>query len=115
MVSYRELANDIKATANDILYEAHLRGISQLDTKMLTKLISYMDKFLLECLKDNKLVHKFWISARLVEVEILLKVSKDRGIQRLLIKVAALQRMLLAGETNGTRKTNSGGHRPPLS
>lgn len=105
-VNYRELASSIKGEANRLLSPF----LSSVEAIMLNRLIRYMDVFLTKCIKDNKLIHKHWITARLIETDLILRTSRNRDIKNLLTEINLLQYLIMAGdkEDDVKRNKNSG-------
>lgn len=97
-IQYKELAVEIKSDAAGILADFSITDLSMIDIKVLYALVSYMDTFILKCLKDNKLTNKLWIKARLMEALYILIPSKSKAVQGLLIKIAALEQLITIGE-----------------
>lgn len=97
-IQYRELAVEIKSDAAGILADFTIKDLSMVDVKVLYALVNYMDTFILKCLKDNELTNKMWIKARLMEALYVLIPSKSQHVQRLLIKIAALEQLITVGE-----------------
>ena len=105
-IQYREIAVEIKSEAAGILADFTIRDVSLIDIKVLYALVSYMDTFLTRCLKDNELVHKYWIKARLMEAMYVLIPSKSQHIKRLLIKIAALEQLVSLGDNYDEKEDN---------
>ena len=113
-VGYKEVAMDLKQAANTVLMDFSIVGISGPELITLYSLISYIDTFVLKCLKDDKLTNKYWILARLLEARVVLKASTSPDIQRIVTKLDALESMILQGKKEDGKKVNknSGGDRP---
>lgn len=107
-IQYKELAVEIKSDAAGILADFTIKDLSIIDVKVLYALVSYMDTFILKCLKDNELTNKLWIKARLMEALYILIPSKSKAVQGLLIKIAALEQLITNGEIyNGSNSKDS--------
>lgn len=102
-LGYRELAMDLKREANDIVAD-YFCAVTLEELTTLYALVSYMDTFILKCLsKDNKLINRLWILARLVEARTILKSTKNKNVVRVIAKLEALEGLILAGERNDER------------
>ena len=104
----KELAMEIKAKANLIVADVTYKINNKYELTTLYALVNYMDKFILRCLDRNGLIcNKLWISARLIEVILILSTSKIKGILEIAGMCVELE-ALINGEKDGkqTRKSS---------
>lgn len=116
LISYKELASHIKGEVASLINDAMHVPLTPVELILLNRLSKYLDTFLTRCLKDNRLLHKHWITARLLETSLILRTSTSSSVQKLVRNIDNLQYMIMAGKTDGNKRNeNSGGNRPPLS
>ena len=102
----KDLASILKGTANYLVQPNVDSGLTDTEFKVLNHLISYLDTFLLKCFVNGKLKHYTWITTRLLEASIILRVSNNERIQSLvkmieiLLDVIGIERV----ENNGDEK-----------
>lgn len=92
--SPKEVALEIKSLSNAIVQDFNYAS-NVTELTILYALISYMDTFLLKCLDDNeKITNRRWITMRLFEADLILKVSKSPEVQDIVKKIELLSNML---------------------
>lgn len=107
VMSYREVATDLKADVNALLWDWSL-PVTEVEFKTLYNLVHYVDTFLLRCLDEKgNLTNKLWIQKKLMSCIIFLGSSKRAEIQRVLSKVLAFENLIYMGEINAKRKKDS--------
>ena len=88
----------LKGAANSFLQDFS-KSATPTELLTLNALISYIDKFILNGMDGDKVVHKIWISARLLEVYVILKVSNTQEIKLIVKLIKSLQNLIsLSGE-----------------
>lgn len=83
----------VKSAANSLLQDFN-KTINPIEIVVLNSLVSFMDTFILKCFKDDKLVNTLWITARLVEVKIVLGVSSNSEVKRIVRMVECLEELI---------------------
>ena len=83
----------IKSVANSLLQDFS-KTINPIEIVVLNSLVSFMDTFILKCFKDDKLVNTLWITARLTEVKIILGVSSNSEVKRIVRMVECLEELI---------------------
>ena len=92
-LSSKEGAMMVKSAANSLLQDFN-KTINPIEIVVLNSLVSFMDTFILKCFKDDKLVNTLWITARLVEVKIVLGVSSNSEVKRIVRMVECLEELI---------------------
>lgn len=88
----------LKGAANSFLQDFS-KSATPTELLTLNALISYIDKFILNGMDGDKVVHKIWISARLLEVYVILKVSNTQEIKLIVKLIKSLQNLIsVSGE-----------------
>lgn len=88
----------LKGAANSFLQDFS-KSATPTELLTLNALISYIDKFILNGMDGDKVVHKIWISARLLEVYVILKVSNTQEIKLIVKLIKSLQDLIsVSGE-----------------
>ena len=88
----------LKGAANSFLQDFS-KSATPTELLTLNALISYIDKFILNGMDGDKVVHKIWISARLLEVYVILKVSNTQEIKLIVKLIKSLQTLIsVSGE-----------------
>ena len=88
----------LKGAANSFL-QYFSKSATPTELLTLNALISYIDKFILNGMDGDKVVHKIWISARLLEVYVILKVSNTQEIKLIVKLIKSLQNLIsVSGE-----------------
>ena len=107
VMGYREVATDLKADVNAIIWDWSI-PVAEVEFKTLYNLVHYLDTFLLRCLdRDGNLTNKLWIQKKLMMCVVFLGASKRPELQRVLTKVLHLENLIYNGGTNGKRDENS--------
>lgn len=88
----------LKGAANSFLQDFS-KSATPTELLTLNALISYIDKFILNGMDGDKVVHKIWISARLLEAYVILKVSNTQEIKLIVKLIKSLQDLIsVSGE-----------------
>lgn len=96
-ISFKTQATKIKGKAVMILQDPEY-DITDAEYDMLSMLISYLDKFLLHCVDEqDKLTNKLWISARLMEVRIVLDATRMDYIKEVAHQIKLLEGLIQNG------------------
>lgn len=107
VMGYREVATDLKADVNAILWDYAL-PVTEIEFKTLYNLVHYIDTFLIRCLdSEGRLINKLWIQKKLMTCVIFLGASKRAELQRVLSKVLAFENMIFSGKINETGNKDS--------
>lgn len=97
-LTVREACMALKGAANSFLQDFS-KSATPTELLTLNALISYIDKFILNGMDGDKVVHKIWISARLLEVYVILKVSNTQEIKLIVKLIKSLQDLIsVSGE-----------------
>ena len=93
IMSSKEAAMALKSAANTILQD-YSKMINPIEIVLLNSLVSYMDVFVLKCFVKGKLKHTTWILARLLEIRIVLDVSRNKEVKAIVEMIKALETLI---------------------
>ena len=103
-IDVRAMAMGIKSSANAIVQD-FTKEVTLDELTTLIALISYMDKFLLKCMKGDKIINKRWISDVLIKAIRKLAKSKKSLIQDITYRTAELEyEIRISGEKKDDKR-----------
>lgn len=103
----KDIASMLKGSACYLTQPRNSESLTDVELKVLNHLISYLDTFLLKCFENGKLKHYTWITTRLLEASIILRVSNDDRIKALVRMIEILLEIIVVERSeNGDEKEN---------
>ena len=95
LMNSRDAAMALKSGANALVQDFS-KLLTPVEVIMLNALVTYMDTFVLKCFVDNKLKHTTWITARLMEVKVILDASSSKEVKKIVTMITALEKLISA-------------------